>query len=217
MPGAEIIAPCGAFDYGDLDEEVAGGVREAAQRIRYNSSTAIVLVGQDLLTVKELLGHGRFLPWVETEFAWSDKQAQRFMNAARWAEGRADILSNLKPTAIYLLSAPATPPEIVEAVEAKVRAGESMSPKAIQEMMDAARERAPTQRRRAELQPPPKPAPLDPKADAQAAQAAFMIFAVMKGSVPALLRMMKAAGDEGSALYRNLEALASTPAKKAAE
>jgi hypothetical protein len=47
-------------------------------------------IGQKLIKVKELLGHGKFVEWIELEFDWSDRQARRLMTIASEFSKRTD-------------------------------------------------------------------------------------------------------------------------------
>lgn len=40
-------------------------------------------IGQRLITVKSLVGHGHFLNWMKREFRWSPKTGQNYMNVAK--------------------------------------------------------------------------------------------------------------------------------------
>jgi hypothetical protein len=55
-----------------------------------------------------LAGHGNWLPWLEREFGWTDKTAERFIQVANV---KFDKLSNLDigVSSLYLLAAPSTP------------------------------------------------------------------------------------------------------------
>jgi hypothetical protein len=43
----------------------------------------ILLIGTDLIEVKQRLGHGRFIAWVEAECPFSYRTAHRYMAVAR--------------------------------------------------------------------------------------------------------------------------------------
>lgn len=101
--------------------------REAAERIKLRlrrSAEDIIEIGRDLLSVKERIGHGNFLPWIEAEFGMTDKTAQRFMNVGRVYAGKNDIVSNLDVTALYELAAPKTSTEVREEIERMIEAGD---------------------------------------------------------------------------------------------
>jgi hypothetical protein len=58
---------------------------ETADRIRQRMTRTaqdIVEIGRELIAVKDRVGHGNFLPWIEREFRMSEDTAARFMNAS---------------------------------------------------------------------------------------------------------------------------------------
>jgi hypothetical protein len=87
-------------------------VRETLQR----TAAEILAVGADLIRAKALLGHGRFGPWLDTEFSLSRRSAEQFMAAARRFGGKSEAVSHLPAGAVLELSAPSVPDELVEKV-----------------------------------------------------------------------------------------------------
>jgi hypothetical protein len=67
------------------------------------------VAGFALIEVKQEVGHGGFLAWIEREFAWSEATAQRFMNATRNFPQAAGFEAGIEVTALYALAAPSTP------------------------------------------------------------------------------------------------------------
>jgi hypothetical protein len=70
------------FDYDSLDRETRIFLEERAERIRTlarMTAAGIVQIGQYLTEVKERLKHGKFLDWIEREFAWKKSTAENFM------------------------------------------------------------------------------------------------------------------------------------------
>lgn len=116
-----------SFNYDAVPAPVALQAREAAQRIKLRlrrSAEDIIEIGRDLMSVKDRIGHGNFLPWLEAEFGMADRTARRFMDVARVYTGKSDIVSNIDPTALYELAAPKTPLEVREEIEKMIEAGE---------------------------------------------------------------------------------------------
>ncbi len=113
-----------AFDYA-LVGDAADRVRSAAERIRRTVQKTvgnIIEIGQELLAVKESVGHGHFEPWLRAEFSWTKRTAQNFMSVAERFGGNTQLISHLPidPTAAYLLAAPSAPDEARQtAVEAR--------------------------------------------------------------------------------------------------
>jgi hypothetical protein len=99
------------FPYSELPEESRTKVRRLAQEIKElanRSAQGIVEIGRHLLNAKKHLAHGLFGRWLQAEFRWTDRQAQRVMNVAE-CFGKNDKLSVFGPSALYLLAAPSTP------------------------------------------------------------------------------------------------------------
>lgn len=67
--------------------------------------------GEELIQIKRLLGHGKFLPWLKQNFDGSDRTARAYMRIAEnW-----QCIANLDPTsltsALAALSVPAATPK----------------------------------------------------------------------------------------------------------
>jgi hypothetical protein len=119
-------------------------VREAADRIRSrmtHSAQSIIEIGRDLIRVKERLGHGNFLPWIDREFRMTEKTAERFMSVAERFGDKFDSVSTLGLTALYELAAPSTPEEVRSEVEARVASGQSVTTAEVKELKSKIRER----------------------------------------------------------------------------
>jgi hypothetical protein len=116
-------------------DSVAGQVR---MRLK-NMSAHIIEIGRELLAMKRRLGNDRFLKWVTAACDLAPAQAQRMMRAAKWAEGREAIVSQLEPTAIYLLAAPSTPEAVWQEVLSLLAAGQRPAPRIIRAMIRAAK------------------------------------------------------------------------------
>ena len=63
-------------------------------------------------------GYGGFLPWIKLEFGWSERTAQRFMRVGELAAkcDKVSQIGTLSKSALYLLAAASTPPEVIDAV-----------------------------------------------------------------------------------------------------
>jgi Protein of unknown function (DUF3102) len=133
------------FNYAELPAEVRAPVGASADRIRNlmkRTVDDIISCGHELETIKKLLPHGAFGQWLSAEFGMSERSAERYMRAARWAKGKSDTLTILEPAALYLLSAPSTPEPVQEIVARKAAAGERLAAKTIREMVRDAKETA---------------------------------------------------------------------------
>jgi hypothetical protein len=77
----------------------------------------IVAIGQDLIEVKEDLGHGRFLEWINAEFGMKEQSARNFMNVAKRFETKSPKFGDLPVSVLYELAAPSTPETVVSQVQ----------------------------------------------------------------------------------------------------
>jgi hypothetical protein len=103
---------------------------QRAQRIRdlvRVARKAIIEIGNELIAAKGEMPHGAWLPWLQSNFGWSDSSAQNYMNVAR-AFGKFPTVGDLTGVAIegralYYLASKNVPDEVrAEAVEmAKTR------------------------------------------------------------------------------------------------
>lgn len=121
------------FDYSVLAPDLQVEVKTATERIKLRmkrTAEDIIEIGKDLIAVKEKLPHGRFLPWIASEFEMEERTARRFMNVAeRFPEiGHFD---RFKPATLYELAAPSTPDEVVEQVIEKAENGETVTAKEV--------------------------------------------------------------------------------------
>lgn len=97
-----------AFNYAQLNGEEAQAARDARDRIRRRTTAqieAIIETGEDLIQVKELLGHGRFSGWIEAEFGMSQRTATNYMRAAEAFRGKTEIIADLPAATVYALAA----------------------------------------------------------------------------------------------------------------
>lgn len=122
------------FNYAALPAEKAASARAAAERIKVRMTRAaqdIIEVGRDLADQKRALGHGNFLPWIESEFAMSEWTARNFMNVHE-KFGKSGIIPDLNPTALYALAAPSTPEPVRTEVLERAANGEKVTAKEIE-------------------------------------------------------------------------------------
>ena len=74
-----------------------------------------------------MLGHGRFLAWIEAEFTLPDRAARRFIAVAERFACISDTASDVPATVLYELAAPSTPREVREAVVERTAAGKKVT------------------------------------------------------------------------------------------
>src|SRR5690606_27470050 len=61
--------------------------------------------------VKDLLEHGKFIEWIRSECHFTERTAQTYMQVWRNVGPKYETISHLRPTTIYRIAAPGTPPE----------------------------------------------------------------------------------------------------------
>ncbi len=130
------------FDYSVLPADVASFAREVASRVRSRHQATVaglIETGKDLILMKERLGHGNFLRWIEDEFQMSDQSARNYMNAADAFGSKSKTVLDLPPTVVYALAAPSTPEPVRQSVFAKYEAGERIEASAVKIMVREAR------------------------------------------------------------------------------
>lgn len=106
-------------------DELARAIHGGVQGMHRN----VFVIGRALLQAKSLLGHGAFLGWLDQEFGWTPRTAQRFMSVAARLDGKCDSLSHFGVETLYKLAAPSTSDAVIEKVIEKVEAGEDLSAK----------------------------------------------------------------------------------------
>jgi hypothetical protein len=78
----------------------------------------IIEIGRRLIDAKRIAGRGGWLPWLEEEFGWSHKTALNYMQVAdAHGSGKFEPGSNFNVPmkGLYLLAAPSTPAELIDA------------------------------------------------------------------------------------------------------
>ncbi|MBP0445019.1 DUF3102 domain-containing protein [Roseomonas sp. SSH11] len=111
------------FDYSTLSSELAQQAQAAAKAINRIAARHVRLIGKHLLAAKEVIPHGSFMQWVESELGMNARTAQNYMTAARWLEGKPEPVSHLPAKVIYALASPATPASVVQEVVTAAAAG----------------------------------------------------------------------------------------------
>lgn len=114
----------------------------ATERIKLRlrrTAEDIIAIGQDLISIKKSLPHGEFLPWIEREFEMKERTARNFISVAERFPKSA-IIADFKPSVLYELAAPSTPPEVVQQVTAKVEQGETVTVAQVKELRRQAKE-----------------------------------------------------------------------------
>lgn len=67
----------------------------AEERIKARTVVTVIENGRDLLEVKKALGHGLFTQWLARTFPFTERTAQRWMNAAEQYGAKSELSSVL--------------------------------------------------------------------------------------------------------------------------
>lgn len=118
------------FDYSSLDWETSDFVQRQTGEIRTlmkQTAESIIEIGTRLMEVKEKIGYGNFMAWLEAEFNWSISAAGKFMRVSQ--KFRLVNFTNLDiaPSALYLLASPSLPDEAREVALKRAEGGESIT------------------------------------------------------------------------------------------
>lgn len=119
-----------SFDYTALDSEARIVVKQKTQEIRDRVKTAaehIIGIGVRLIAVKEHLPHGQFLPWLKSEFEWSESAAVKMMQVGKQFKSVSFTDLTVAPSALYLLAAPSTPDDVRSEFVKKAKAGKPVT------------------------------------------------------------------------------------------
>ena len=125
------------FDYSSLDGETSRFIQQQTGEIRMlmrRTAQDIFEIGQKLIDVKQKLGHGQFLAWLQAEFAWKERTARNFMYVAKQFKSATIADLELAPSVLYMLAAPSTPEAAREEAIARAEAGESISKETAQKI-----------------------------------------------------------------------------------
>jgi hypothetical protein len=133
-----------SFDYSAVDADTASDLRAQAKRIRKRIGKAtqdLIDIGRDLLAAKKnLLDHGDFIKWVESEVGIVRRTAQAYMALAKLADDNGAAIALLPPTTAHRLAAKSVPPpEIVSEVVSKALSGEVLADRTVAEMISVAK------------------------------------------------------------------------------
>ena len=128
--------PDEVFDYSNLDVKCLGFVQQQTGEIRSlmkRTAQDIIEIGQRLIKVKKLLGHGQYRKWIKAEFNWGKSTANSFENVAKQFAG-VQNLDVFAASALYELAAPSTHEAARQEAIALAQAGEKISYKAAKEI-----------------------------------------------------------------------------------
>lgn len=123
------------FDYESVEPEYRTMIESRTQTIKERirkTAQDIVEIGEMLTDVKECLPHGQFTLWLQIEFGWDVRSAQRFMSVAAMFKSDTvshfskDLLSkaSIDQSALYILAAKSTPQTIRQEILERAYQGE---------------------------------------------------------------------------------------------
>lgn len=102
----------------------AGAIRALAK----NVARDIAEIGRHLTEAKAACKHGEWGQWLDVEFAWSDRTAQKYMQVFKMASNTPCVADLDVPVgALIDLSAPSTPAAAIEEAIARAEAGETLT------------------------------------------------------------------------------------------
>jgi hypothetical protein len=131
------------YDYTAIEDyAISERVASAAATIHVfmrDIGQSIITIGNELRVVKAQIPHGEWGKWLEAEFGWSDRQAQRFMKVSLRFEGKTDNLSDFGTSALYLLAS--SDDEVIDEAIERAENGEYIS-HAVAKKMVAERKQA---------------------------------------------------------------------------
>jgi hypothetical protein len=123
-------SPAG-FDYSALPPEIAAKLKETALKVRNRSVQNAIEIGRELLAVKSLLKHGRFLKYfkgfLKAELGMSLHSAQNQMGVAQLlSDPKNAKFENIPVSGIYILASRSTPESARQIVRDLLAAGRTL-------------------------------------------------------------------------------------------
>ncbi|MBK3745252.1 DUF3102 domain-containing protein [Paraburkholderia aspalathi] len=140
------ISPSAGFDYSGVSIEIADEAEATAERIRDRHRDGIIATGNDLLSIKDKLAHGKFGSWLDYHFNMSERSAQNYMNTAQVFGSAPKVIDVLPATTVYKLAAKGVPTLVRQSVIDEVLSGISLDAKDIEKRIITAKEEERTKR-----------------------------------------------------------------------
>lgn len=132
----EIVKP--SFDYGVVPEASRELVKSKTIETKIlvrQTAHGIIEIGKNLIEVKQAIGHGNWLPWLDSEFGWSRNTASRFIKIAEsYPNGASSHHLDFSKEALVILYQDNTPEEVRQEAIAMAEAGETQTAKEIKEL-----------------------------------------------------------------------------------
>ena len=138
--------PVETFEYGQFSTAIQKQTKDDARAIRECSArvaTAVIEIGKRLIAVRERLGCGHFLPWVEAEFGWCSRTAYNYIGIAE-RFGDLDCAAKFQTWALNRLSQRNTPPEAIAKAVEHARAGTFVTARLVRNILGIKSKYSPT-------------------------------------------------------------------------
>lgn len=136
--------PTIAFDYQALTLVQQQSIQQKTGEIRARlrrSAQDIWEIGQRLTEVRSQLKHGQFDAWLKAEFGWSRRTAYNFISVYETFQEHANFAQiDIATSALYLISAPSTAPEIRNEMIERAQNGEKITHQALKQAIKAHKE-----------------------------------------------------------------------------
>jgi DUF3102 family protein len=113
---------------GDTLAEHAKAIRALGRQTVAN----IIEIGRRLTEAKAIAGHGGWLPWLEREFAWKERNARNFMTVYEMSKSAKFADLDIPISGLYLLAAPSTPEAARAEILDRAEQGEKITVAAVQ-------------------------------------------------------------------------------------
>lgn len=144
-----VPAISGGFDYSLLPSEVVDEARAVARRIVENQARHLAMAvdaGRELAAIKDKVGHGNWLPWLEQACGINARTAQNYMATAEAFGTKYETVAHLPASTVYRLAAPKVE-AVREAVVSELEAGTKLTAKEIETRIWEAQQTAKHSRR----------------------------------------------------------------------
>ena len=114
------------FSYIDLDPEVRSFVERrtcAIKSLMRRTAQDMIDIGLKLIEIKDILGHGNFKAWLDTEIDCGDWTARKFMEIGRKFKSVKFTDLEIAPSALYLIVSKKTPESAINEILNRARQG----------------------------------------------------------------------------------------------
>jgi hypothetical protein len=100
----------GSYAYG-AEERMGQIIKEIKYRVKI-CKKEIFEIGALLTEAKQIVGHGKFKPWIEDNFDFSYETANNFMNVYKTCLANPNLVTSLKASVLYQIASPGFPTDL---------------------------------------------------------------------------------------------------------